>query len=68
MMLGMILVFFCALIVSAQINLGSAALIVGTMLAINTVFWMTQPVMTVVGVATDVRFCGCGHDVLPDYI
>ena len=39
-MIGMILLFPDALIVSAQINVGSAAVIVGIMLAINLAFWI----------------------------
>jgi hypothetical protein len=38
--MGMILLFPASLIVTAQINLGSAALIVAIMLAVNVVFWM----------------------------
>jgi hypothetical protein len=38
--LGMALLFPASLIISAQSNVGSAALIVAIMLAINVVFWM----------------------------
>ena len=39
-LLGMTLLFPGYLIVSAQINLGAAAVIVALMLAINGVFWL----------------------------
>jgi hypothetical protein len=48
-LLGMVLLFPGSLFVTAQINLGSAALIVAVMLAINVVCWiallrpMSQP-------------------------